>query len=290
MKRTFLLGFALALLSVLSAMAQVYTSDSKGNEAYQWMHQFFSDEEILRDFYYFGVRDHEDDEEEYDYTAGTTEEQLARLFAPTAPMINYVQQTCALLDHARRKDAPQGVLSVEAWNGGKMTVPYKTVGGRTVVDGICRYTCNVAQSPDATGRNYKRETYNVTLTLTVRQGKAIDLKVSGTKQYWMPNTRILKNYRTEQEQRIALSRTKPIVKKTVTVRTKDDFPFNLDACLHECRDLFGHALPADEKETIKNFIYGFANFSTFTTKFAERHAPLMLQSLDLTLIENSTSL
>lgn len=271
----------LCFSSALSLRAQADPRRAGGKETYEWLHQYFSDEEILRDFYYFGIRDHEDDDVEYDYTAGTNREQLSRLFAPSAPMIGYARQARTLFEPSLRHEAPRGTLTVEAWNGGKMTVPYKTVNGRTIADGICRYTCTRAQLPEATGSHYEQETYSVSMTLHVKQGKAVGLGISGKRQLWKPDPRATKNCHTRTALRIALQNSKPIVHKTIIVRTKEDFPFRLDYCLHQCSDLFGHALPADEKETIRTLIYGFAQFSTYSTKFVEKHASLMLQPIDL---------
>ena len=167
----------LCFSSALSLRAQADPRRAGGKETYEWLHQYFSDEEILRDFYYFGIRDHEDDDVEYDYTAGTNSEQLSRLFAPSAPMIGYARQARTLFEPSLRHEGPRGTLTVEAWNGGKMTVPYKTVNGRTIVDGICRYTCTRAQLPEATGSHYEQETYSVSMTLHVKQGKAVGLSV-----------------------------------------------------------------------------------------------------------------
>ena len=179
--------------------------------------------------------------------------------------------------------AHQGTLTYDSWGrNSKITFPYKTINGRTVVDGVVHYTCNNTQYPNATGSNYLRETYKVDIKLTVRAGKAVSINFSGTKQYWMPNIHILKNYRTELEQNIALSRAKPIVDKTVPIRTANDLPVSLDHFLYyHCHLVENHALPERQADVVKNLIEGFNGTSTFTSNFVKQHAPLMLWPIDV---------
>ena len=213
--------------------------------------------------------------------AGDAVGGLGALFQPGAKLPEYVRRARTLMEQP--DGAHQGTLTYDSWGrNSKITFPYKTINGRTVVDGVVHYTCNNTQYPNATGSNYLRETYKVDIKLTVRAGKAVSINFSGTKQYWMPNIHILKNYRTELEQNIALSRAKPIVDKTVPIRTANDLPVSLDHFLYyHCHLVENHALPEREADVVKNLIEGFNGTSTFTSNFVKQHAPLMLWPIDV---------
>ena len=213
--------------------------------------------------------------------AGDAVGGLGALFQPGAKLPEYVRNARALMEQP--DGAHQGTLTYDSWGrNSKITFPYKTINGRTVVDGVVHYTCNNTQYPNATGSNYLRETYKVDITVTVRAGKAVSVNISGKKQYWIPNIHILKNYRTELEQNIALSRAKPIVDKTVPIRTASDLPVSLDHFLYYHVHLVeNHALPpVSEAEVVKNLIQGFNG----SNNFVEQHAPLMLWPIDVSAV------
>ena len=104
-----------------------------------------------------------------------------------------------------------------------MKLPYKTINGKKVIDGLCTVRLSRTQLQNATGSNYREETYDVTITMNVQNGKVMSISCSGKIQNWIPNINILKNYRTEYEQKIALSRAEPIVDKTQNIKSLNDF-------------------------------------------------------------------
>ena len=179
--------------------------------------------------------------------------------------LRHLPKVKALVDS--RSLQTSGVLTWTIYDGVNdsypMKLPYKTINGKKVIDGLCTVRLLHTQLQNATGSNYREETYDVTITMNVQNGKVMNISCSGKIQNWIPNINILKNYRTEYEQKIALSRAKPIIDKTQNIKSLNDFRSN--SVLNSIKSLEKRRAFDDDKDLliylIKSYdsVHGFGN-------------------------------
>jgi hypothetical protein len=106
-----------------------------------------------------------------------------------------------------------------------VSAPYKTVQGFRVYDGICKLRRTKKQYPNVTGTHFKPVTYDVTITLTVKDGMVKSEQYSGSMYFWSPNYKIRNSvagtYRQKQQ---AVDKARP-VSETKPVKTYEDFGY-----------------------------------------------------------------
>jgi hypothetical protein len=107
-------------------------------------------------------------------------------------------------------------------------VPYKTINGEVVVDGVCKAKQRRLQLENATGSNFHDWTYDVTVTLVVQNGKATKLSVTGSQQWWKMNANVANKKTGLLSQAAAIRNAKPIISKNQQVTSLQDFGYQGD--------------------------------------------------------------
>ena len=117
------------------------------------------------------------------------------------------------IEYRKNNPLTGGVYKTET-----IEVPYKVVGDKLVVDGICTIIYKDEQYPKATGEWYKKRTPDFKMVVKVENGKAVSKTFSGTQKVWMPDENVYK--RTQGgylEKTAATLAAKPVVVKTINV-------------------------------------------------------------------------
>lgn len=102
---------------------------------------------------------------------------------------------------------------------------YLTLPKMQPISGICkaRYVCK--QSAGADGSAYRDRTYDVTITCTVKNGMATDVKLSGKQYWWKQNTAVISSNRGHLSNASAVRKAKPVITRTELITKIEQFGY-----------------------------------------------------------------
>lgn len=128
-----------------------------------------------------------------------------------------------------KKDySASGVIkdTISTWRDSReytiINIPYTLVDGNLVANGVCTLKKHLAQRNDANGEHFEGFTYDITLTVSVENGKAKTKSTKGQIIQWEENKAAGKGKKSFFEQQKAIRAAKPIMKKKVNITKEED--------------------------------------------------------------------
>lgn len=149
-----------------------------------------------------------------------------------------------------------------------INIPYILVDGNLVANGICTLKKHLAQRSDANGELFEGFTFDITMTVSVENGKAKSKSTKGQISQWEENKAAGKGKKSYFEQQKAIRAAKPIVKKKVDITKEEDIYNNFPGicsygplCVDDINNTLKYAgnvpdrwEPQDRKSILKEYL------------------------------------